>query len=292
MPIEKIISFLLYPIAFLYASIALIKRYIALINKKDYGIKIISIGNLSIGGSGKTPFLISLIKKLKIQKTAIILRGYKRDSNNMLIVSDGKNIKCTVQESGDEAMLYAKSLNTHTVIVSKDRALAIKKAKSLNINCIFLDDAFSKANIKKFDILLEPNDTTNKKPLPSGAMREFLFVKNQANLILKEDIDYKRIVKVPKINKNSILITSISKPYRLNAFLKQDIKKVYFPDHSLFTKKEIINICEKHNASNIISTSKDYVKLQELNLEYDIFIIELDIDIKQSVFDEVLKYIS
>ncbi len=291
-PLEKLISFLLYPISLLYASISLIKRIILSLFKIKYDIAIISIGNISLGGSGKTPFLISLIKRLNLQNTAIILRGYKRKSKGLVIVNHNNNILCDSKTSGDEAMLYATSLKQSIVIVSENRINGINKAKEMGAKYIFLDDGFSKSNIEKYDILLESNDIKNKRLFPSGAMREFSFVKKQANLILQENIDYKRKVKIPKIEKDTILITSISKPYRLDSFLNKEIKKIYFPDHSLFSKEDIVNICQEHNSNSILCTTKDYVKLKDLNLEYKIFTIDLDIQISDDVFMEIQGYIN
>ena len=194
--------------------------------------------------------------------------------------------------SGDEAMLYATYLKSSIVIVSENRIQAIIKAKEMGVRYIFLDDGFSKSNIDKYDILLEPNDIKNKRLFPSGAMREFSFVKKQANLILKEDIDYRKITKVPKIEKNTILITSISKPYRLDSFLDDDMKKVYFPDHSLFTKEDIVSICQSNNTNSILTTTKDYVKLKDLGLEYDIFIIDLSVEINDDVYIKIQDYIN
>ena len=65
---EKSISLLLYPISILYATISLLKRIILRLSMSNHNIPIVSIGNISLGGSGKTPFLVSLIKKSKIKK--------------------------------------------------------------------------------------------------------------------------------------------------------------------------------------------------------------------------------
>ncbi len=86
-----------------------------------------------------------------------------------------------------------------TVIVSEDRVLGIKKAKELGSKVIFLDDGFSKYNIKKFDILLKPKDEpTNNFCIPSGAYREPKSFYKKANLVLKEGIDFKREVEIKK----------------------------------------------------------------------------------------------
>ena len=117
----------------------------------DFGIPIVSIGNIIIGGSGKTPLTIELAKKY--EDVAIVLRGYGRESRGLYIVSNRGKIEQGVRVSGDEAMLLANSLPKATVIVSEDRKKAILKAKELGCKIVFLDDGFSKYDINKFDIL-------------------------------------------------------------------------------------------------------------------------------------------
>ena len=139
----------------------------------NYGVKIISIGNLIMGGSGKTPFTKFLYSKFSPNlRTFIILRGYKRQSKGMQIVALNGEIFLDQTLSGDEASEYALSLKNANVIVSNDRKIAILKAKELGAKLILLDDGFSKFHIKKFNILL------NSKPFsyfdfcfPSGAYR-------------------------------------------------------------------------------------------------------------------------
>ena len=178
-----IISIMLLPLSLIYALVGLFKLFFS--KPKDYGIKIISIGNITVGGSGKTPFAIELIKHFKELKVCYISRGYGRVSKGLLWVKKEGKILQNVEQSGDEAMLVANSTNAD-VIVSKDRAKAIELAKGNGADLIILDDAFSKVNIKKFDILLEAKELKNRFVLPSGPLREFYFSRSRADLILKE----------------------------------------------------------------------------------------------------------
>ena len=123
---QQIISFILLPLTFFYYMIVFIKRKLAI--KENFDIPIISIGNLIVGGSGKTPFALYLANK--IDNLAIVLRGYKRDSTGLLIVSKNGKILTDVKQSGDEAMLLASQSKNSTVIVSEERKIAINKAKT------------------------------------------------------------------------------------------------------------------------------------------------------------------
>ncbi len=126
---------------------------------ENFGIDIISVGNLSVGGSGKTPLVTALA--LKYENVAIILRGYGRESKGLHVVSNNGEILVDVNTSGDEAMIYAHKVSNALVIVSEDRKIAIKKAKEMGAKIIFLDDAYSKHDIKKLDLLIDVKSQNN-----------------------------------------------------------------------------------------------------------------------------------
>ncbi|RXI24913.1 tetraacyldisaccharide 4'-kinase [Aliarcobacter trophiarum] len=294
-PFQRIVSFLLLPFSFIYILVVLIKR--ATSSKIDFGIPIISIGNLTIGGSGKTPITILLAKNY--DDVCIVLRGYGRASKGLFIVSLKGVIKEDINISGDEAMLLAKSLKNATVIVSEDRVKAIYKAKDLGCKVVFLDDGFSKYNIKKFDILLKPKDEpTNNFCIPSGAYREPKSFYNKANIVLKEGLDFKRVVEIKKDEKkvelpqNILLLTAISKPKRLLEFLPKNIETIFFEDHHTFTKFEIDTILEKYRDFAIVTTQKDFVKLEKFDLN-NIYIMDLSIKLDEKLnLEEMYLYIA
>lgn len=288
---QKILSYLLLPLSFIYLLVILFKRLKA--SKIDFNIPIISVGNLTIGGSGKTPITIELAQNFN--DICVILRGYGRESKGLFVVSLKGEIKVDVKTSGDEAMLLASTLKNATIIVSEDRVEAIKKAKELGCKIVFLDDGFSKYSIKKFDILLKPKDEpTNSFLIPSGAYREPKSFYKKANLVLKEDIDFKRVVTIKKENKEvelpkkTILLTAISKPNRLLEFLPKNIETIFFEDHHNFTKDEIDNILNNYRDFAIVTTQKDFVKLEKFNLK-NLYIMDLSIKISQKVDFTALK---
>lgn len=162
---------ILAPLSLLYTLIVCLKRLFA--KPQKFKIPIISVGNLTLGGSGKTPLVRALFKEFNGGlKTCIILRGYGRKSRGLLEVALGGRILCDVGQSGDEAMEYALFLRGANVIVSEDRAAGILRAQTLGFKLVILDDGFSKFNISKFDILLRPQSAP-KLPfcLPFAAYR-------------------------------------------------------------------------------------------------------------------------
>ena len=282
---QKIISFLLLPLTFIYMLIILTKR--AMAKPIEFGIPIISVGNIIVGGSGKTPITIKLASKY--ENACVILRGYGRVSKGLYVISLNGKILVDVKTSGDEAMLLANSLSNATIIVSENRIKAILKAKELGCKIIFLDDGFSKYQISKFNILLRPKDEpTNIFCLPSGGYREPKGFYAQANIELLEGTDFERVIsikndgKVCELPAKTILITAISKPKRLLEFLPKDIKMISFPDHYTFTKDDIFKIQNEYKDYSFVTTGKDFVKLKEFNIT-NLYLMDLDIKINEKV---------
>ena len=285
---DFLISWLLLPLSVIYGLVGVFKS--TLIKPKNYGIKIISVGNLSVGGSGKTPFAIELINffENKSVKICYISRGYGRKSSGLVVVKDGGKILTDVSTSGDEAMLVAKSCNCN-VIVSEDRVKAIKLAKSKGAELIILDDAFSKVGIEKFDILLEPKEYKNSFVLPSGPLREFAFAKKRANLILKDGQDFRREVTIDNPSDKMLLVTAIANPKRLDRYLPKEVKDKYIlKDHSYFNLDKIVKRMDAINAKSILVTQKDLVKLEQFNLP--ISIMRLRLKISKNIVDKIEEY--
>ncbi|SFZ97704.1 Tetraacyldisaccharide 4'-kinase [hydrothermal vent metagenome] len=266
---------ILLPFSFLYGFIMIVRRLLT--QKKDFGIPIISVGNLIVGGSGKTPFVIALAERY--DEVAVISRGYGRESKGLIEVSQKGKVCTTVEQSGDEAMLMAISLPNASVIVSEDRPKAIEFAKSKGAKIIVLDDGFSRVNILKFEILLEPESIKNYLPFPSGAFREFFFMKRYADLSLVEGKDFKREVFFENLTEKMLLVTAISNPSRLDKYLpKGVISKFYLADHSYFDESELEKNMKKVGATTLLVTGKDEVKMRGFKLPLSKIKLKLNIN--------------
>lgn len=265
--------------------IILIKR--AMAKQIEFGIPIISVGNIIVGGSGKTPVTIKLASNY--ENACVILRGYGRASKGLFVISHNGKILEDVKTSGDEAMLLANSLPKATIIVSENRIKAILKAKELGCQIIFLDDGFSKYTISKFNILLRPKDEPiNIFCLPSGGYREPKGFYAQADIEMVEGKDFNRIITIKKDGKTcqlpekTILLTAISKPKRLLEYLPKNTKMISFPDHYTFTKEDIDKIQEENSDYAIVTTGKDFVKLREFNIK-NLYLMDLDIEFDKNI---------
>lgn len=283
-PLEWFVSILLLPLSFIYCFIVWIKFKMAV--PKDFGLPIISVGNLIVGGSGKTPLTVALAKEYA--NVAIVLRGYARQSEGMFVVSDAKEILCDVACSGDEAMLYATLLPHAVVIVAEDRIEGIEKAKSMGVKLIFLDDAYSKHFIKKLDLLIL---SKQKNPfcLPSGPFRERLW-KSKVAVEIEEDKDFTRKVSISNPASHMVLVTAISKPQRLDSYLDERvIDKVCFPDHYVFGKEELETVLKETKAERLLVTRKDAVKIEAFKLP--LAYLELELEIDKKLHQTVQEYV-
>lgn len=278
---------LLFPFAMVYGIAMSIRR--SFTKKKKFDIPIVSVGNLVVGGSGKTPFVIALASRYK--HAAIISRGYGRQSRGLTEISKEGCILADVHESGDEPMLMAESLPDCSVMVSENRQMAIDFAIEQGAKLIILDDGFNRVEIEKFEILLEPSHIPNILPFPAGPFREFYFNRKYANIVAREEKDFTRRVFIENPTSRMVLVTAISNPKRLEPFLPRSgiVGKVYFSDHAYFQEAALQKILKQYKAASLLCTAKDKVKMKGFKLP--ISEMKLKLEIKDHIFESVDSYI-
>jgi tetraacyldisaccharide 4'-kinase len=181
-------------------------------------------------------------------------------------------------------MIYAHKLPDAIIIVSEDRKKGILKAKEMGAEIVFLDDAYSKHDIKKLDLLIDVK-SPNNYCLPSGPFRERLWSTKEA-VILKEGIDFTRVVALKNEKAKMSLVTAIARPQRLDEFLPHVVSKNYFEDHHNFTKSELEEVLKKDGSDSILVTYKDFVKVENFGLPLSL--LDLHVDIDEEVF---LRYL-
>ncbi len=282
---DRLLSYLLYPLSLVYCCIVWIRYKIS--KESDFHIPIVSVGNITVGGSGKTPLVCALSSTFTTP--CIVLRGYGRQSSGLIVVRDSNGIHCSVKESGDEAMIYARKLPSSIVIISENRVHAIKKARDMKCEVVFLDDGYSKHNIKKYDILIDVAPS-NSFCLPSGPFRERLW-RDKTAYIAHEGTTFKRIVRYKDLSSTMVLVTAIARPDRLQPYLPKGVIGHYcFPDHYFFQKEELETILHKSGASSLLVTYKDYVKLSGFNLPLSL--MDLDLEVSQDLKASVHTYVN
>ncbi len=284
--LDWVLIFLFSPLSFLYASYMFFRRILT--PKKSYAVPIVSIGNLTVGGSGKTPFVIALAAWY--EHAFIISRGYGRESKGLVEVSKNGKILTDVFSSGDEPMLMATSLKNASVIVSENREIAIELAIKEGAKVIFLDDGFNRVNIKKYEILLFPEKIPNYMSFPSGPFRELFFSKEFSDINLYENIDFFRVVKIVNKTEKMLLVTAISNPERLEPFLPDGVvEKLYFEDHVYFDEEKLKEKLLISGALSLLITEKDEVKMKGFKLPLSV--MQLELQIKDEILEKIDRYV-
>lgn len=180
---------LLLPISVLFGVIVAIRNLLfdfGILSSETFRTPVISVGNLSTGGTGKTPHVEYLIKLLKDKyRVAVLSRGYGRRTAGFLIADESR----TTKEIGDEPLQMKKKFKEAIVAVSNSRVKGINKLLELNpdINVILLDDAYQHRYVKPaISILLTDYSRlyANDFVLPSGNLREFPSGAERADIII------------------------------------------------------------------------------------------------------------
>lgn len=173
------------------------------------GALVVSVGNITTGGVGKTPVVSEIAKYFiaKGEKTAIISRGYggKLSNKNINLISDGKEIFFGAELAGDEPFWLAQNIKGAIVITSKNRIKAAEFAvKHFNVTKIILDDGFQHRKLHRdIDIVLMDSQMGfgNEKLLPAGPLREGpeAFKRIDKLIVVSKNIDHTRAEKIAKI---------------------------------------------------------------------------------------------
>ena len=296
---------ILFPFAILYGFITSIRNFLfdnGILKSYSFDVPVIAVGNLSVGGTGKTPQIEYLIRLLSPEyKVATLSRGYKRQSEGFVLADSSSNAAIL----GDEPFQFYTKFKDIQVAVDADRKNGIEQLLSHTNKpeVILLDDAFQHRKVKAgFYILLTSYGDlySNDFMLPTGNLREsrigakranvIIVTKCPANLSLDEQnkiksdlkldsnqelyfsyIDYDdsiysedKTMKVSEIkNVDKLLLAGIAKPKPFfNHLQSKNDDKLVFPDHHHFTEKELLKIKDKAQSKIIITTEKDYVRLK------------------------------
>lgn len=289
MPKKNPLRYLLLPLSGLYGIGIAVRNLLydsGILREVEFQFPIINIGNLSMGGTGKTPHVEYLLKLLQpYLNVATLSRGYKRKTAGFLEVTS----RSYARDVGDEPLLFKLKFPTTRVFVGEERALSIPRILQQypDTETIILDDAFQhRAVAAGLNILLTPfNDPFIKDELlPVGRLREFRNGANRADLIIvtkcprdltldqmqKIEEDYKKYkapvcfsyieylpIYSPFMNSDHvlnsetdiILLSGIASNNELKAYLESHynhVKTMEFADHYQFTKNDIAKLVDRY----------------------------------------------
>jgi len=294
-----VIAKALTPLEILYKGLLrLHQKYQLAGGRKDSPVPSIGVGNLRIGGTGKTPLSILLAERLVTKyKTGIIHSGYKRKSKGYLYVEPNKEIK--VESVGDEPFLIYQKLSKRVfLLVDRNRLRALEYATNIGIEAVVLDDNFQYLRLKAHVqiVILLPDDLESRL-LPIGRLREPVESLKRADIILInlkhhdsarlsqswnkptfhmkykingfKDVANNKYITLHDISSEPVMVfCGIADPDSFLESLKRaDLNVVYFKkhlDHFWFRERHInalLRLKEKLRAKYIITTEKDLVRL-------------------------------
>jgi tetraacyldisaccharide 4'-kinase len=335
---------LLFPLAILYGFITSLRNYLydkGILKSYSFDIPVIAVGNLSVGGTGKTPQIEYLIRLLSPNyKVATLSRGYKRKSEGFILA----DAATTAEILGDEPFQYFKKFPDIQVAVDADRRNGIEQLlnQKSRPEIILLDDAFQHRKVKAgFYILLTAYEDLfcDDFMLPTGNLRESRNGAKRANLIIvtkcppciteleQEEIsiklrscylrgnDYKVEIFFSSIDYDDkvyndteslavsdlkltpkMLLAGIAKPKPFFDYLQTDKDEIMtFSDHHHFTESDILNIKSQAIDKIIVTTEKDFVRLNSEILRKQLYYLPIKSKLisKQDDFNHlVLSYLT
>jgi tetraacyldisaccharide 4'-kinase len=242
---------------------------------------VISVGNLSAGGSGKTPFVILLGELLKARgvRFDVLSRGYGRKTRGVLLVDPGG----LPRDFGDEPLLIARRLQA-PVVVGEDRYEAGRFAESrFGAQIHLLDDGFQHRGLSRdFDIVLVTPEDARDRLLPSGRLREPLRSLRRADAVVLASgaspesfpLEGKIVWRVRRgivpqdVPARPIVFCGIARPQnfllQLRAAGVDPVAEAFFRDHHAYTEKDVRDLLQLHQrseADGFVTTEKDAVNL-------------------------------
>ncbi len=295
---DTITSKLLYPFGYIY-NFATQHR----VSKKSIyksKLPIICVGNINVGGTGKTPTCLAIADILAAngKKISFLSRGYKSKQKYVFV-----DVNHTANDVGDEPLLLMEKA---PVVIAPNRIIGAKMIENTDTDIIIMDDGFQNPSLfKDFSVIVIDGEAGfgNGKIFPAGPLRETIetgIKRTNAVIIIGNDNfeiknKIKKLSNIPVINaaiiekennfnnKDVIAFAGIARPEKFYKSLKKSganiIKTFNFPDHHQFSNKEIKSITEQANKLKAVpvTTKKDYVRLENIhkdNIQY------LDIELK------------
>ncbi len=276
---------------------------------------VISVGNLSVGGTGKTPVVAAIARWLieAGERPAILSRGYARTdaADGVVVVSDGADVRAPLERSGDEPLMLARQVPKAVVCVSPDRYLAGTLAEQqLGCTVHILDDGFQHLELaRSLDVLVTTlGEIPNGRVMPMGRLREPGDAAARAHFLVVSDATagaaqaeawalgiqqacgaartlaapVPAVPGLPDVPNGKVLaVAGIAHPQRFFDALKAQwnlVQTIAFADHHRYMAADIAAIDAKVKASGadaVFTTDKDAVRLEGLSLPFAAYRVPL-----------------
>jgi tetraacyldisaccharide 4'-kinase len=294
---NNLFSFILFPFSLLIQLLFFLKNIF--LKTKKISIPVICVGNIYIGGTGKTPLSIEIVRILKTFNMApVLVKKFYTDQFDEIDLIKSKNIE---------------------IIKNSSRYIALKEAEERGFKSVVLDDGFQDHSIYKDLSILCFNEKQligNGFTIPAGPLREPLGALRRSKIILingKKDEDFENKIKSINneinifyskyiaqnsnkfLNENILAFAGIGNPENFFDLLKENNinveKKISFPDHYNYSKKELDKLLKisKENNLKLLTTEKDFFRIKHFNTtDIDYLTIKLEI-INEELFEKELK---
>jgi tetraacyldisaccharide 4'-kinase len=326
----SVIRFLVFPLSIIFKFVTDIRNKLYdcnFLKSEKINVPVISVGNLSTGGTGKTPMVDFIIYNLKRDyNISVLSRGYNRKSKGFIEIKNSDNPSLV----GDEPFLIKSNHSEVPVFACEDRVEGAKKIISENnTNLILLDDAFQHRKISRnLDIVLTDYNNLFYKDylLPYGNLRESrnninradviivtkcpldfnkadaIKIKNQINPKKTQSLFFSQIKYSEKLfgfkelsfksirNSKLTLVTGIANSQPLKEYLKKNnvnFDHFDYPDHYNYSRKDVNKILASTKNNIILTTKKDYYKLSQFKIDNLLYI-----DIKVEFLDGKQEFLS
>jgi tetraacyldisaccharide 4'-kinase len=245
---------------------------------------VVSVGNLSVGGAGKTPFVL-LLGELLHQRGIpfdVLSRGYGRETSGVAVVDPHGSAR----QFGDEPLLLARKLAAPVVLGEERYAAGVEAEKRFGERLHILDDGFQhRALARDFDIVLVTPDDARDKLLPSGRLREPLSALTRADAVVlmsgakAEDFPVagksvwktRRGIVTKDLPSRPVAFCGIARPQSFFLQLRtagvEPAAQAVYPDHHRYTGddiRELLILQERSEADGFVTTEKDMMNLAEL----------------------------
>ena len=280
---DTFLSRSLYPFSLLFRLGTKFRNIASHTNK--FAFPVICIGNIVVGGAGKTPVAIKIGELLKIAgyNPHFISKGYAGVIKKSTLVETWHS----PQSVGDEPLLLSEIAPTW---IGKDRNNSIKLAKNMGADCIIMDDGFQNPTIHKdFSIIVinASQEFGNKRVMPSGPLREsivrglsrtnlIIVIGEIKNSLQKNIPDHIPVIQAKfKINNENKIFkgqkitafAGIAYPEKFFTSLREQgakiIKEITYPDHHIYNENDLLSLAEIANKTQsiLVSTQKDFVRV-------------------------------
>lgn len=272
----------------------------------------ISVGNLSVGGTGKTPLVARIAAWLveRGERPAILSRGYRRRErvDGVVVVSTGADVVADVHRAGDEPLMLARAVPGAIVAVCEERyAAGVVAETELGATVHVLDDGFQHVQLARdLDILVtSPGEIGGGRTLPFGRLREAASAAARAHFVVVVNADEdaarteawelgisqfaaaRRTIPPPSSDAPVFAVAGIARPETFFSMLTDAGYRVAgtmpFADHHRYDVKDVAKIAAAAEASGahlVVTTAKDAVRLEPLALPFALQVIPMTLAIE------------